>query len=211
MTASVAIVVGRPSSHFTRIPRVVAHALGVPCELELVPDLTSTDAAGYAGNPSLKVPALRLDGEVLFGAESAARALAALARPEQGRIVWPEEVRATIARNAHEVAWTACTTQVQLALATKVYPLDPGSPFVTKLGHALRGALAWLDAHAEAAIAALPPERTLSLLEVTLVCLVEHVEWRETASLAPYPRLTALVRELGARPAFAVTRYRWPS
>ena len=43
-------IIGRSSSHFTRVTRIFAAELGVPYTLQVVPDLLSCDAADYGGN-----------------------------------------------------------------------------------------------------------------------------------------------------------------
>ena len=97
-------IIGRSSSHFTRVPMMFAHELGIPCELVPVHDLTAVDASVFAGNPALKVPTLRRAGSLVFGAENICRALADMAHADL-RIVWPEELRADISRNAQELVW----------------------------------------------------------------------------------------------------------
>jgi len=48
-------LVGRSSSHFTRVARIFCHELGVEHELRIVGDLMSADAGDYGGNPALKI------------------------------------------------------------------------------------------------------------------------------------------------------------
>ena len=52
----VSYIVGRSSSHFTRLVRLFALELGVAYEFAPVYDLSSLDARDYAGNPALKLP-----------------------------------------------------------------------------------------------------------------------------------------------------------
>ena len=58
-------IIGRQSSHFTRVTRMFAHELGVEVELVPIYDLTEADAAIYAGNPARKIPTLRRAGGAL--------------------------------------------------------------------------------------------------------------------------------------------------
>jgi len=82
-------LVGRSSSHFTRVVAIVAHELGVPYELVPIPTLRSLDADTYGDNPALKLPTLRLDdGALVFGTENICRRLVALAPPGP-RVVLP--------------------------------------------------------------------------------------------------------------------------
>ena len=69
-------LIGRSSSHFTRVARIFAAELGVEHEFQIVRDLTSADVRHYADNPALKIPVL-VDAEgPLFGAENICRAFA---------------------------------------------------------------------------------------------------------------------------------------
>ena len=57
------------------------------------------------------------------------------------------------------------------------------------------------------AIQTLPPERDLSFLEVSLFCLVEHLQFRQVVSLDPYPALRAFAQRFGARTSARATAY----
>src|SRR5690242_17668197 len=69
-------IVGRPSSHFTRVARLFAEELGLAYQFELVRDLLSRDSAHYGGNPALKLPALKTREATWFGALNICRELA---------------------------------------------------------------------------------------------------------------------------------------
>jgi glutathione S-transferase len=198
-------IVGRSSSHFTRLVRIFALELGVACEFAPVYDLSSLDARDYAGNPALKLPVLRIDEVSIFGAENICRALAELA-PEHPRIVWPEDVRDAQARNAQELVWHAMQAQVQLGFGTQIAKLPVDSVYFVKAATGMQNALEWLDEKVQEVIDDLPPH-DLSMLEATLFCLVEHVEFRATVSLTPYGRLTAFALGFGQRPSAQQTPY----
>lgn len=180
-------IVGRSSSHFTRVARIFAHTLGVPYELVVVSDLLATDAAEFGGNPALTLPTLRIDGTLLFGTENICRRLSKLADREVN-VVWPEDVTTDIGRNAQELTWTAMSAQVQLILGRST-GRDAADPFMAKREAGLRGALAWLDANFDDALAALPEPRDASLFEITLFCLIEHLQFRRTLPVDPYGKL----------------------
>lgn len=201
-------IIGRSSSHFTRVPRVFAHELGVACELVPIHDMTAVDPALYAGNPALKLPTLRRGGSLVFGAENICRALADDAGPGP-RIVWPEQLRADVARNAQELVWHAMAAQVQLVFGAVIAGLPADNLYFTKARQGFAGALRWLDDHLAQALAALPSPRDLSLLEVTLFCLVDHLSFRATLPVAPYPALSRFAEEFARRPSAEATRYRF--
>src|SRR5438067_2371141 len=51
-------LVGRSSSHFTRVTRIFALELSVPHTFRPVLDIATVDPTGYADNPALKIPIL---------------------------------------------------------------------------------------------------------------------------------------------------------
>ena len=176
---------GRSSSHFTRAAAIFAHELGVPFDLDVVHDLTALGAAAYGGNPALKVPTLHVGEAAHFGTENICRKLAEVAgRARDRRVVLPEHVTADVARNAQELVWHAMAAQVQLVVGVSFAGLPPGNVFFAKAEAGLRGALTWLEENVERALETLPAPRDVSVLEVTLFCLVEHIAFRPTVPLS---------------------------
>lgn len=200
-------LIGRSSSHFTRVAMVFAHELGVPVELVPVHDITSADAAVFAGNPALKIPTLRRGGSLVFGAENICRSLAELADPRL-RVVWPEALRGDLSRNAQELVWHCMAAQVQLVFGTMVGKLPAENVYFAKGRAGFEGALRWLDAHLAETLLVLP-EREVSLFEVTLFCLVEHLPFRGTLPVEPYPALVRFARDFGERASAKATAYRF--
>lgn len=200
-------IVGRRSSLFTRVPLMFAEELGIAYELEPIYDMTATDAAVYGGNPALKLPSLRRGNSVLFGAQNICHALAEIAGPTL-RIVWPEALRDDLSRNAQELVWHAMGAQVQLVFGTMVAKLPADNVYFAKSRVGLDNSLHWLDRHAMQIFAALPA-RDISLLEVALFCLLEHLTFRATLPLAPYPALAGFSETFGARASAQHTRYRF--
>ncbi len=201
-------LVGRSSSHFTRVAVLFAHELGVPFELVPLYDLTSTDAALYAGNPALKVPILRTGSSVLFGAENICRRLAELA-PSPVNVVWPEQLCDDRARNAQELVWHGMAAQVQLVFGIAAAKLPADNLYFVKAREGFQAALHWLDGHLEGVLSLLPRARTTSLFEVTLFCLFEHIAFRGTLPLEPYPALARFCAGFSARPSAQRSAYRF--
>jgi glutathione S-transferase len=201
-------IIGRNSSHFTRATLIFAHELELAFELVPVFDITATDSAVFAGNPALKVPTLVRAGSSVFGTENICRALADLS-PKQLQIVWPEQLKKDVSRNAQELVWHCMAAQVQRVFGTIVAKLPADNTYFAKGRAGFEGALAWLDANLGEAIDALPSSRDLSLFEVTLFCLIEHLAFRETLSSAPYPALVEFARAFGTRPSAQRTPYRF--
>lgn len=198
-------LVGRSSSHFTRLARLFAEELGVACNFAPVHDLASRDPADYAGNPALKLPVLVLPAGPVFGAENICRALAALA-PRPHRVVWTEQLPDLRARNAQELVWHGMGAQVQLVFGMQVARLPAENVYFAKAADGLRNALAWLDANLEAVLHGLPP-RDLSMLEASLFCLVEHIAFRDTLPVDAWRHLAAFAQAFRERPAAQRTAY----
>ncbi len=200
-------IIGRSSSHFTRMAQIFAHELGVPFELVPVYDMRELDAAVYAGNPALKLPILRTGDAVLFGALNICRALAERSGGRM-RIVWPEALRDDRGRNAQELVWHGMAAQVQLAFGIEVCRLPADSAYFVKARAGLAGALHWLDVQLVALLRELPA-RDLSVFEVSLFCLVEHLGFRRTVDASAYAALAAFTRDFAARPSAQRTPYRF--
>jgi len=201
-------IFGRSSSHYTRVTRIFAHELGVEFEFVPIHDITSADPRVFHGNPALKLPTLLRDGSALFGTENICRALADMAAAQQ-RIVWPEELKSDTSRNAHELVWHCMAAQVQLIFGTVINKLPADNLYFTKCRSGLDGALGWLDDNLAHTLEALPASRGISLFEVTLFCLIEHVAFRKTVPVESHARLVGFAREFGTRPSAQLTEYRF--
>ncbi len=176
-------LVGRSSSHFTRVARIFAAECDVTYELQVVRDLTSLDSSHYGGNPALKVPSLRTPDGDWYGALPVCRELVRRARRPL-RVVWPEALTTPLLSNTQELVLHAMTTGVSLIMNPA-----QGDAAEEKRSRSLRDTLSWLEAQGTAALAVLPPERELSFLEVTLYCLVRHLEFRKVLPTAGYTKL----------------------
>lgn len=201
-------LVGRSSSHFTRVAAIFALELGVPYELRVVHDVLATDPGNFGGHPALKLPVLRVDGSLLVGTENICRRLHELSGG-QAQVVWPEALKSDLSRNAQELVWHAMAAQVQLVIGTVVAKLPADHAFFSKIRLGFEGSLQWLDSHLEQVVALLPSGRLLSLFEVTLFCLLEHIPFRPTVSLEPYPALRAFSAKFSRRPAAQQTPFRF--
>jgi glutathione S-transferase len=202
-------IVGRSSSHFTRVVRVVAHDLGVDYAFRIVPDLTSRNSGDWGGNPALKLPVLETDQGAWYGALSICRELARRAGPRL-QIRWPEQVTDRVAANAQELVLQGMATEVNMimqGLTTGAAALPAGS----KQRASLTNSLVWLDAHLPAALASSTSDNALSFLEVTTFCFVSHLGWRRVVELGPYPNLLDFCSTFGHRASARATEYRFDS
>ncbi len=204
-------LIGRRSSVFTRLPLFFAEQLAVAHEFVPIGDMTLADPAVYAGNPALKLPILRIDGDVVFGAQNICRVIAgrAVAAPAAPPIVWPEALQDNLSRNAQELVWHGMAAQVQLVMGTVLGKLPADNLYFVKARAGLEASLAWLDANLEQALRRLPAPRVFSLFEVSLFCLVEHLAFRPTVPLEAHGHLAAFVADFGRRKAARQTAYRF--
>jgi glutathione S-transferase len=200
-------ILGRTGSLFTRVALIFAEEAGVDYELIVLEDLMADDPAAYSGNPALRIPVLRLPGGELFGSQNICRALAARStRPL--RTVWPEDLAGAAAMNAQELVRQSMAAQVQLLMATEFGKAAPGDAFLAKTLAGLERSLRWLDGHLAGIIATLPPERSLSTLEVELFCLVEHLEFGPTVPIGRYRSLLDFADGFRTRPSARRTAFR---
>jgi glutathione S-transferase len=199
-------IFGRRSSHFTRVTRIFAEELGVAYEIVPIYDLKERDPDLLANNPALKLPTLRIGGDSIFGTENICRTLAEHAGSPAG-IVWPEQLRSPVQRNAQELVWHCMAAQVQIVVGTLVGKLPIDNVYFDKALAGFAGALGWLDRHAEAVVASLPPSRRLSLFETTLFCLIEHLRFRQTLAVEGYAALARFAATFATRPAAERTPY----
>jgi glutathione S-transferase len=198
-------LVGRSSSSFTRIARMFAAELGVPCELTVVRDLLSLSRADYGGNPALKLPILHTSAGTFFGALNICRVLARRSRRDL-RLLWPEDLHEPLLANAQELTVHALATEVTLVMS-KVGGASAEGAHQAKLQASLLNVLSWLDDNVGAVLGALPADRDLSYLEVALFCLVTHLEFRQVLPVADYAALGAFCLHFGQRVCARETPY----
>lgn len=200
-------IIGRTSSHFTRVTQIFALELGVPYELLPIFDMTQTDSSAYADNPALKMPTLKVGRSLIFGTENICRKLADIAGSHQ-RVVWPEQLQEDVLRNAQELIWHGMAVQVQLILGILVGKLPADNPYFSKANQGFQGSLRWLDEHLARVLPALPVSRHISLLEVTLFCLMEHLVFRKTVPIEAYSALIQFKNEFAKRESAQRTVYK---
>jgi hypothetical protein len=201
---------GRSSSHFTRVARIFAHELAVPAELDVLHDLTSLDPAAYGGHPALKIPTLHVEGALLFGTDNICRRLAEIAgRANDPRVVLSHHVTSDLVRSAQELVWHAMSVQVQLIIGLQFSKLPAESVFFTKAKAGMLGALVWLDTRLDPVLAELPSPRDVSVFEVTLFCLIEHIVFRPTVPLDSFPKLRSFAAAFASRESAQHTVFRF--
>jgi hypothetical protein len=123
-------------------------------------------------------------------------------------VVWPEDLDTPLLANAQELVLQAMATEVTLIMS-KAGGASEDSAHHAKMRTALVNMMAWLEEHAGSVLAALPPERDLSYLEVTLYCLVSHLEFRGVLPTAPYSELNAFCQRFATRASVSETAFRF--
>jgi glutathione S-transferase len=216
-------IVGRSSSHFTRVTRIFAAELGVEAAFRVVPDLSSTDPRDYAGNPALSVPTLETPEGAWFGSLNVSRELARRSQLAL-EVVWPEALERPLSANAQELTLHAMSAEVALIMGSLGAPaasaatssaaassaVTPGALQREKLQNRLRACVAWLDSNLGAVLELLPA-RDLSYLEVSLFCLVTHLDFRGVLATAPFTNLLRFSERFAQRPSAQATPYRFDS
>lgn len=198
-------LVGRSSSHFTRVARIFALELGVPHEFRPVLDITSLDVGDYAGNPALKLPIFVDERGPLFGTENICREL--VRRSGKGAAVTMRgDVGDRVVANAEELTLHVMAAEVSLIMA-KVAGGEGAVP--PKVSRGIEHSLRYLDESVDAVLAALPQGRAFSFVEVALFCVVTHLPFRQVMDVTPWARLGEFCRRFGARESARNTEYRF--
>lgn len=201
------VLTGRSSSHFTRIARIFAAELRIDYSFQVVRDLMSSDPADYGGNPALRIPVLQTPRGVWFGALNACRELWRQSG-SRSRVVWPEELDTPVLANAQEFVLQAMATEVSLVMG-KLGGGAEDNVHQAKMRKQLLNMLAWLEENVSTALATLPPERDLSFLEVSLYCLVKHLEFRSVLPTDSYVKLNEFCQRFATRPSVSETAFRF--
>ncbi len=198
---------GRSSSHFTRMARIFAAEAEVAIDFILIRDLMSENPDVYGGHPAMKMPTLRTEAGIWFGSLPISRELVACSESSL-HIVRPEDMNRPVAANAQELVLTAMSTEVGLIMG-KASGVPADNSHQAKMRASLLGAMEWLELNTVRAIATLAPERDLSFLEVSLFCLLEHLEFREVLALDAYPELRAFAQRFATRSSAMATAYKF--
>jgi len=199
-------IVGRSSSHFTRVVRIFAEEFDVPYELQVVPSLMASSAEIYGGNPGLRLPNLLMPGEPpAFGCLNSCRALAQHGSRSR-HVLWPEALPLPLAQNAQELTLQSMSTEVSWLMITTAGA--EAAAYASKLRAALEGMLVWLDQHVDEVIARLPT-RDLSFFEVALFCLLDHLPFRRVLSVEPYVNLQHFRDRFAARASAIATPFQF--
>lgn len=203
--ASEVILVGRSSSHFTRVARIFALELAVPHAFRPVLDMTTLEPRNYADNPALKIPVLIDEQGQLYGTENICRELARRSGLRH-RVVLRGDVTTRVVANAEELLLHAMGSSVAL-ITTAQAGADWQPP--PKVRPSLANALAFLDTHAAEVQAALPAGRLLSFFEAALYCQVSHLAFRKLMDASRYAHLQFFCQDFEQRPAAQATSYRF--
>lgn len=182
---------------------MVALELGVELQFQPLFDMSTLERSVYGDNPALKIPVLVDEHGPLFGTENICRALVRHSGAGSSRVVLRGEVVDRVVANSEELTLHAMSSGVSLVMA------QAGGSASSKVVPSLRGSLDYLDEHLERALSALPPTRALSFLEVSLYCLVRHLEFRKLFDTSPFEHLAVFAQKLDERESARATTYRF--
>jgi glutathione S-transferase len=197
-------LIGRSSSHFTRIAKIFAHELGVRYEFRVVHEIASTRSTDFADNPALRVPSLRSGQSIWFGSLNICRELARRATVPH-TVLWPEDVREPLAANAQELVLETMAAEVTIVMA-RLSGIASDHPFMAKPLARIEASVAWLENELTGVLSRLPPH-SLGFLEVSAFCLCKHLGFREILSIDDRPNLVAFCQEFGRRPSAQHTEF----
>lgn len=200
-------IIGRSSSHFTRITRIFADELNIEYDFEVVSNLASLDSIDYGGNPALKLPSLLTDKGLWFGSLPIVRELLRISSTEK-KIVLPENLDNPLTSNMQELITSAMNTEVNLIMS-KIGVSAEDSMYQKKMFQSLNNILEWMDANLSEVFSILPNNYDLSFLEVSLFCFIEHLEFREVLSVAPYKELNVFRSKFSERQLAKNTVYHY--
>jgi hypothetical protein len=137
----------------------------------------------------------------LFGTENICREL--VRRSEvRSSVVMRGETSDRVVANAEELTLHVMSSEVSLIVAGEER-LPP------KVRRSIETSLTYLDQHIDALLAALPPSRTFSFVEVALFSVVTHLPFRNVMDVAPWGRLVDFSNRFGTRESARATEYRF--
>ena len=205
MIAETSQLIGRSSSHYTRVARLFALELGVPHVFQPVLDITTCEVRAYGANPALKIP-VWVDAEgALFGLENICRELARRSG-QRDRVVLRGDCPQRLVANAEELVLHAMSSEVILIMNALGGPQQMEPP---KVRPSMDNALAFLEARWPEVLAALPPERCVSFCELALFAVLTHLPFRQIADVSGYRTLLQFCEAFAERPSARATEYRF--
>jgi glutathione S-transferase len=199
------ILVGRSSSHFTRITRIFAHELEVQHDFEIVYDITSKSSRNFGDNPTLRVPSLRTPGGTWFGSLPICREFGRRSRHHGRRIVFPEHSTNACASNAQEIITDVMGAEITIVMS-RLARVPSDSPLLQKSAARIAASVDWLERELPRALESMP-SGALSFLEVSAYCLFTHLGFREVMSIDDRPNLVAFMKRFGERASAISTSY----
>jgi glutathione S-transferase len=187
---------GTITSPYVRRVRIVAHELGLPCEL-----LETASAEGQARlralSPIWKVPAAEINGQLVLDSHSITELL--VARHGAGKLA-PFALDDLEARNAISVIDGALDSLINAFYLAKDGVKPESVPYVRKQHDRAANALAWLDERVQGEF--VTSRRQYGLPEIALGTALGWMRFRNAYPVERHARLLACAAKLEARASF---------
>ena len=197
---------GRSTSHFTRVVTIFAHEVGFEYELVPIRKLRGMDPDAYGSHPGLKMPTMHFDSDVTYGAVNICREIARRTGKVDA-VEWPySRIDDAASANFDEIVFQAMSTQVAAVMAKEVARVDAENILLTKSLAGLTGMMQWLNANFAAYRRSQTAEK-LSITEIALFCLLEHIKFRRSIGTEALFALNDFAKSFASRASAASTDY----
>jgi glutathione S-transferase len=190
---------GTVTSPYVRRVRIVAHELGLACELQETSSVEG-QARLRALSPIWKVPAAEVDGQPVLDSHVITELL--VARHGASKLA-PLALDDLEARNAMSVIDGALDSLINTFYLAKEGVKPEQVPYLRKQHDRAASALAWLDARMHGGF--VTSRREYGLPEIALGTALGWMRFRNAYPIERHARLRACAEQLEARPSFAST------
>ena len=190
---------GTLTSPYVRRVRVVAHELGLACELVDTVDETA-QAAMRALNPLWKVPTAELDGQLIFDSRVISHAL--LRRHGPGPLA-PVDLDDLATDNLVTVVDGTLDALINAFYLGKDGVTSETASYVAKQEKRAGAAMQWIEARVDGPW--LTPAKCFGLAEIALCTTVEWMRFRQTYPLERHPGILQFAEHHAARPSLVQT------
>jgi glutathione S-transferase len=193
-------VYGTSTSPYVRRVRVVAHELGLACEL-----VDTVDEAGQAAlrelNPLWKVPSAELDGQPIFDSRVINHCLLRRHGPAPLAAIDHDDVATD---NLITVIDGTLDALINAFYLSKDGVGRESASYIDKQHQRAAAAMQWIESRVDGEW--LTPAKQFGLAEIALCTTVEWMRFRQTYPVERHAGILRLVEHHGERPSLLQTR-----